>query len=216
MNQQINFNFLLTYVLLFFFTLMTTISEAQCGAPTTSNCQGVPSSELIQSGSGNSDFTFDSFSKYAAGITQSGTTMLRLKVTPNNASCKWSLRVYIENNPGSGTPLDQWETLNNYGGGSDAPTLDLLSIKIYNGCGTPINNGIYQHFSAINGSYIDIINDATLVPQGTCGTNVNGAGSYLTSANEYTFLVDYRIVPGLHYTPGNYQIILHYCLVEQP
>jgi hypothetical protein len=195
--------------------MVTGNADAQCGAPGTSNCQGVPSSEMIQTGNGNVDFTFDTFSKYKAGITQSGTTQLRLKVLPNNASCKWSLRVFIENNPGSGTPVDQWEKLTNYGTGTAAPTLDLLAIKIYNGCGTPISNGLYQHFAAVNGAYIDIINDATLIPQGTCGTNVNGAGSYLTSPNEYTFIVDYRIVPGLVYTPGTYQITLHFCLVEQ-
>jgi hypothetical protein len=190
-------------------------SNAQCGSPVTANCQAVPSSELIQSGNGNVDFVFDDFSKYNGGITQSGTTTLRLKVLPNNPSCKWTLRVYIENNPGGGSPVNQWETLSSYGNGTDAPTLDLLAIKIYNGCGTPINSGVYQNFAAINGSFIDIVNDASLIPAGSCATNVNSAGSYLTDPNEYTFMVDYRIVPGLNFTSGYYQVVLHFCLVEQ-
>ncbi|CAN5597879.1 hypothetical protein BH11BAC2_BH11BAC2_13310 [soil metagenome] len=216
MKPKTKIPFFITVLLKFFFSLVAMDCSAQCGAPTSANCQGVPFSELIQSSSGNVDFVFDDFSKYAAGITQSGTTMLRLKVAANNASCKWALRVYIENNPGAGTPVNEWETLNNYGSGADAPTLDLLALKIYNGCGTPINSGIYQNFAAVNGSFIDIINDATLIPQGSCITNVNGAGSYLSSANEYTFIIDYRVVPGLTFTPGTYQLILHFCLVEQP
>ena len=189
---------------------------AQCGAPSTANCQGVPSSELIQSTSGTLEFSYDEFSKYRSGITISGATTLRLKVLSNNASCKWSLRVYIENNPASGTPVDEWETLNTYGTGTDAPTLDLLSFKVYNGCGTPINNNTYQNFLPVNGAFIDIINDVSLTPAGGCTTNVNGAGSYLTNPSEFTFLIDYRIVPGLSFSPGTYQLNLHFCLVEQP
>lgn len=189
---------------------------AQCGAPSTSNCQGVPSSELIQSTNGAVDFTFDEFSKYRSGITISGATTLRLKVLSNNSSCKWALRVYIENNPASGTPVDEWETLNTYGNGTDAPTLDLLSFKVYNGCGTPINNNVYQNFAATNGAFLDIVNDVTLTAAGSCTTNVNGAGTYLTNPSEFTFMIDYRVVPGLSFSPGTYQINLHFCLVEQP
>lgn len=191
-------------------------AEAQCGAPTTSNCQAVPSSELIQSTSGAINLNFDDFSKYRSGITISGATTLRLKVLPNNASCKWSLRVYIENNPASGTPVDQWETVSMYGTGVNAPTLDLLSFKVYNGCGTPINNNIYQNFLPVNGAFIDIINDITLTTAGNCGTNVNGAGTYLSHPAEYTFMIDYRVLPGLNFSPGVYQLNLHFCLVEQP
>jgi hypothetical protein len=188
----------------------------QCGAPSTANCQGVPSSELIQSSNGTVDFTFDDFSKYRSGITLSGVTTLRLKVLPNNGSCKWSLRVYIENNPGSGTPVDEWETINSYGAGTNPPTLDLLSFKVYNGCGTPINNNVYQNFVAVNGAFVDIINDVTLTSAGGCTTNVNGAGTYLTNPSEFTFMIDYRVVPGLNFSPGVYQLNLHFCLVEQP
>ena len=209
------FSFFLLQLTFLLSLLICVDAYAQCGSPTTANCQAVPSSELIQSGNGNVDFVFDSFSKYSGGITQSGTTTLRLKVLPNNASCKWTLRVYVENNPSSGSNVSDWETLSNYGTGTSIPTLDLLALKVYNGCGTPINSGIYQNFAAINGAYIDIINDATLIPAGSCTTNVNSAGSYLTEPSEYTFMVDYRIVPGLNFTPGYYQVVLHFCLVEQ-
>ena len=216
MTPKTKFYLLVTFILSCCFSIIAFSCKAQCGAPVTANCQGVPFSELIQSTSGNVDFTFDDFSKYRSGITQSGTTMLRLKVLPNNASCKWALRVYIENNPGAGTPVNEWESLSSYGSGTTPPTLDLLAFKVYNGCGTPINNSVYQNFSPVNGSYIDIVNDATLIPAGSCTSNVNGAGTYLSNPNEYSFMIDYRIVPGLNFTPGVYQLVLHFCLVEQP
>lgn len=210
--------FLLAKAIYIFVAVLLASNEVfgQCGAPSTANCQGVPVSELMQSSAGNVDFVFDDFSRYRSGITFSGVTTLRLKVVPNNASCKWALRVYIENNPSGGTPLDEWETINTYGAGSNPPTLDLLGFKVYNGCGTPINNNIYQNFAAVNGSFIDIINDVALTSAGGCTTNVNSAGTYLTNPSEFTFMIDYRIVPGLNFSSGVYQVNLHFCLVEQP
>lgn len=187
---------------------------AQCGPPLSANCLGIPGSELICSTSGNVNFTFDSFSEYNAGISLSGSTVLRLKVLPNNASCKWILRVYVDNNPLGGTPADEWETNVPYGVSGSKPTLDLLDLKVYNGCNTPLFSGIYRSFGAANGEYLDIINNAGIIPAGSCITNVNGAGSYLTNYNEYNFTIDYRIVPGLNYKPGMYQISLRFCLVE--
>lgn len=143
-------------------------------------------------------------------------TTLRLKVLPNNASCKWALRMYVENNPASGTPVNEMETIQSYGSGGAAPTLDQIAVKVYNGCGTPINSGVYQNFAPVNGAFIDIINDATLNIAGSCVENVNGPGSYLTNYSEYTFNIDYRITPGLVFGAGVYQLIIHFCLVEQP
>lgn len=152
---------------------------------------------------------------YTAGKTLSGSTILRLKVLANAPTCKWSLRVYIENNPASGTPVDEWESLQTYGSAGNAPSLDELGFRVYNSCGTPINNGVYQYFPAVNGGYIDIINDISLIPAGSCITNVNGAGSYLSHYNEFSFMIDYRIVPGLAFSAGVYTVNLHFCLVEQ-
>jgi hypothetical protein len=187
---------------------------AQCGPPPSANCQGIPNSELICSTSGNVNFTFDSFTEYNSGINLSGSTILRLKVLPNNASCKWILRVYIDNNPGGGTPVNEWETSAAYGTSGTKPTLDLLDLKVYNGCNTPLFSGIYRSFGAANGEYLDIINNVGLIPAGSCMTNVNGAGSYLSNYNEYNFTIDYKIIPGLNYKPGMYQISLRFCLVE--
>lgn len=197
-----------------FFIFNSQLSFSQCGPPATANCQGIPFSELIRSTPGNIDFTFDNFSKYNGGVTISGATLLRLKVLGNNASCKWVLRMYIDNN-GAPTPANEWETSLPYSTSGDKPTLDLIQVKIYNGCNTPINSGVYQNFAPATGAFIDIINDVALNVAGSCTTNVNGAGSYLTNYNEFSFTVDYRIVPGLTYAAGMYTLNIRFCLVEE-
>lgn len=201
-------------VLMLLFFIQPSALRAQCPAPPSANCQGIPMSELILSSPGNVDFTFDGITKYNAGITQSGSTILRIKVLPNNASCKWVLRVYIDNNPSGGTPGSEWESIYSHGLSGSTPVLDLLQIKIYNACNTPISSGIYRNFTNVNGSYLDIINSAALIAAGSCLPNVNSAGTYLTNYTEFSFTIDYRIVPKMIHTPGTYQISLRYCLVE--
>lgn len=197
-----------------YFIFNSFLSFSQCGPPASAHCQGIPFSELIRSTPGNIDFTFDNFSKYNGGITFSGATLLRLKVLANDVSCKWVLRMYIDNN-GAPTPLNEWETSLPYSTSGLKPTLDLIQVKVYNGCNTPINSGVYQDFLPANGASIDIINDVALNVAGSCTTNVNGAGSYLTNYNEYSFTVDYRIVPGLTYAAGMYTLNIRFCLVEE-
>jgi len=197
-----------------FLVPFTTASYSQCGPPPAANCQAIPVSELIRSTPANETFTFDTFSKYNGGMTISGSTLLRLRVLPNNASCKWILRVYIENNGGA-TPANEWEMLNTYGSSGVPPTIDLLDFKVYNSAGTPFSSGVFQNFvPATTGSFIDIINDPIVINPAGLGGMVNGAGSYLTNYDEFSFTIDYRIVPGLAYTPGMYQLILKFCLVE--
>jgi hypothetical protein len=189
-------------------------SYSQCGPPTAVHCKGIPESELIRSTPGNVDFTFDNFSKYNGGITISGATLLRLKVLANDSLCKWALRMYIDNNGGS-TPANEWELTSPYSISGAKPTVDLIQVKLYNGCNTPINSGTYQQFTPAHGSYIDIINNITINPAGSCSTNVNGAGTYLTNYNEFSFTIDYRIVPGLTNAAGMYQLQIKFCLIEE-
>ena len=220
--QKLNLQSLFTFVLLRLIAASVPVlygtvnASGQCSNVASTNCQAVPNSEMLMSSESNLALSFSDFKDYNAGQTISGATRLRLRVESNNASCKWSLRVYVENNPAAGTATSDWETLFNYGNQNNIPTLDLLSLRVYNGCGTPLSSGIYQNFQPVNGAYIDIINDTDLIAPGSCTTNVNGAGSYLTNYNEYTFTIDYRIVPGLSWSPGVYQLNLHFCLVEQP
>ncbi|PKP22818.1 MAG: hypothetical protein CVU05_02240 [Bacteroidetes bacterium HGW-Bacteroidetes-21] len=206
---------ILTTFFLFFFLYQT---DAQvCLNPVTSNCADaiMGTSEFLMTTSGNVDFVFDDMRDFITGITHSGSTMLRLRideVVPN--SCRWRLMMYIDNN--SVLPANEWETLVNYGTSGQNPELDLIEVKIYNGCGTPLNSGVFQIFAG-NTQYdlLEIIPmGPRIVPAPCDGSQVNGPGSYLTDYNEYSFTIDYRIKPGYILKPGAYQIKIHFCLVE--
>jgi hypothetical protein len=173
-------------------------------------------SELIRWTPGNEDFVFDNMTKYVGGITVSGSTILRLKVDMINPTCQWKLSMQIDNNPLAPTPPSEWETLDLYGSSGSIPQLDLLEVKVYNICNTPIISG-FQKFNPINGDIITILDDIPLNLPAPCdGTHVNGAGSYISDYGEFTFIIDYRIQPGFTLTPGIYQITLHFYLEEVP
>lgn len=185
----------------------------------TANCEDAVTgnSRLIMSTPSNVDFVFDKFSQYTGGIIMSGSTELHVRVDALTAACKWSLKMTVDNNVGATMPAaTDWYKAITYGLGTvgTTPQLDLIEVKVYNGCNTPIASGSYQNFVAATGSSIDIINDVVMNPAGTCALNVNGPGSYLTNYNEYTFNIDYRIVPGFNFAPGLYQLKINFCLVE--
>lgn len=199
------------------------VTVVACDVPTTINCAATPTSAIIMDTQPNKEFYFDNFSKYNGGITLNGSTILKIKVaaiTPTTTTCQWKL-VMIVSNGGSPAPVSEWETLSNYGSSSAAskPSLDLLGVRVSNGCNTPQNSGIWQFFAPADGSPIEIINPATLQAPGAstgCGTQTNGVGTYLgVDYNEYTFTIDYRMNPGVSYQPGRYELFIKFCLVEK-
>ncbi len=187
--------------------------------PAASNCYDVTSavmpSKFIMTTPANIDFVFDDAREYVHGITYGGRTMLRVEVNQQSMGCKWRLLMYVVNDPSGVTPVNQWETLVTYGGSGNIPNLNLIQVRVYNACGTPVNNGIWQTFANSNYAVIDIIPQDVLVQPGACnGSRVNAPGSYLTNFHEYYFVVDYRITPGYTHRPGAYQIQIVFCLVE--
>ncbi|MFH2142530.1 MAG: hypothetical protein ABIJ97_08920 [Bacteroidota bacterium] len=194
-------------------------AQSPCINPATSNCVNsiAGTSEFLMTTPGNVDFVFDDMRKYITGITLSGSTMLRLKVdelVPGN--CKWVLMMYVDNN---GTlPNNEWETLVTYGSAGNIPELNSIEVKVYNGCGTPLNSGVFQIFAGnVQYDLLYIIPDVPRNLPAPCdGTQINSPGSYLTDYNEYNFIIDYRIQPGYLYQPGAYQIKIWFCLVEAP
>lgn len=205
-------------LLLFILGLLFTIEAQPCTNPVTTNCAiAAPGSENIyMTTSGNVDFVFDENRKFVTGITQSGKTMLRLKVDsmPTNPNCRWKLIMWVNTN--GLQPANEWETLLNYGNSGQIPELDLIEVKVYNGCGTPINSGVFQIFSNnVKYDLLDIIPDVAINFPGDCNGNpVNATGSYITNYNEFNFIIDYRIKPGFLHRPGAYQLSINFCLVE--
>lgn len=123
----------------------------------------------------------------------------------------------VNNNSGGGTPLDEWEELATYGSGLGTnPTIDILQVRVRNSCRTSPADGVYQTFTN-NGDLIDII--AALLPvtpAGTCASNVNGVGSYLTNYDEFNFDIDIRVVPNFSFNPGLFQLNVNFRLEENP
>ncbi len=176
--------------------------------------------EIVQNTTEQSDFVFDSFGKYLGGITYHGAAKIRIDVDdqiPPNPNCKWMLTMTVENNPSGGTASDEWETLASYGSGSATiPKIDILEIRIKNGCATSPVDGVYQTLND-NGDFIEIIeNTGIRVDAGSCVVNVNGPGSYLTDYEEFNFTVDFKITPGYSNEPGIYQLQIKFDLVEVP
>lgn len=165
------------------------------------------------------EFVFDNFSKYQAGIAYYGVARIKVNVenkTPIDPDCRWMLRMSIENNPSSGALHDEWETLMTYSPTSQTPkpTIDILNVKIENGCNTPLNSGSFQNFSSHNDQIQIIENNGILIPTGSCTQGVNGPGSYYTNYDEFTFEIDLRVTPGFNYRPGVYNLELKFHLEE--
>lgn len=168
----------------------------------------------------NVDFTFDSFAKYIGGITQNGATQIRVNVSNSvnlDPNCRWSLSAIVDNNPLSGTPANEWESLVNYTSSGTAPQLNMLEIRIRNTCNTSLTGTGFVNLLNNHGDALNIIdfNGGITIPAGSCVTNVNGPGSYLTNYNEYHFTIDYRITPGLSLRSGIYQISLKFLIIEE-
>lgn len=176
--------------------------------------------DLVPNTSVNELATFDNFSYYQSGYNINSVARIRVKVTdqsPVDVACSWSLVMTIENNPGAGTPINEWEELALYGNGLNInPTIDMLEVRVRNTCATSPINGTFQSFSN-NGDIIDIIAAMLPVtPTGSCTTNVNGPGDYLTEYSEYNFDIDIRLKPSLQLNPGIFQLNIKFTLTENP
>jgi hypothetical protein len=212
----------LSIFLIFCISILSISSYSQCAVPLTLNCDGLTSNMLPEPGNTpDVIFYFDNFAKYSGGITIFGSTVLKLKIDESVVgACKWKLQMTISNNGWVG-PVDQWNTLATYGlgDGSGNPTINMLGIRVSNYCQTsPIDNA-WQYFTNTTDAPIAIIDPGIGVrnPSGPCGGSgeVNGPGSYLGSNyGEYSFYIDYQIIPGFSFKAGNHQLKLNFCLVE--
>jgi hypothetical protein len=198
-------------IIFFIFLVLTFSSNSQIHCGTV---------ELVPNTSVNELATFDEFSYYQSGYNINSVAKIRVKVTdqsPVDVACSWSLVMTIENNPGAGTPPDEWEELATYGNGlSMNPTIDMLEVRVRNTCSTSPIDGAFQSFSN-HGDIIDLI--AALLPvtpSGSCTTNVNGPGDYLTNYSEYNFDIDIRLKPSFQLNPGIFQLNVKFTLTENP
>lgn len=203
-----------SYLLFSVFLFFHTASYSQC-LPADVNCD--PALSAILPVTDEVDFLFDSFSEYNGGIYKYASTIIKIRATNNPAvTCKWKLKMIVSNN---GHPAPgQWNPLATYGGGGGlSPTLDMLEIRVTNACQSSPIDDTWVKFSIPpgDGDEIDIITNLVAIPGGFCNINSNGAGTYLgPDYGEYSFQIDYRIVPGFNWVPGYYNLSVKFCFTE--
>lgn len=165
----------------------------------------------------NIDFTFDTFGDYLSGVTQNGSTQVKVTVSNsinNNPACRWNLVIYVENASATTANTD-WEELQSSSTSGTTPKIDLLQLRIRNNCNTSLTGNQFFTVPPISGTPIMVIsNTGVTVPAGSCTTNVNGPGNSQTNYNEFTFNIDYRIVPVIGVRSGTYQLKIKYLLTE--
>jgi hypothetical protein len=173
---------------------------------------------LTLSSQPNADFTFDTFGKYIGGITQNGITQLKVLVDnslTSNPDCRWNLVIYVDNSSNPATPTDEWELMSQHTLSGSTPKINQLQLRVRNRCNTSLTGNSFFNTNVLPGQPIAIIsNTGITIPSGSCTTNVNGPGNYTTRYDEYTFDIDYRIIPGLSLKSGIYQLRLKYLLTE--
>lgn len=172
---------------------------------------------LSVSSSANVDFSFDTFGEYMAGITQNGSTKLKVAVSNslnNNPSCRWNLVILVENASATTAPTE-WEQLQSNSTSGTAPQIDMLQLRIRNNCNTSLTGNQFFNVPTTTGTPIIVIsNNGITTAAGSCTTNVNGPGNSITNYNEYSFDIDYRIVPTNGVRSGVFQLKVKYLLTE--
>ena len=168
----------------------------------------------------NAVMTFDDFSRYTGGYVINGVARIKVRVEDKaviDPLCSWSLIMTIDNNPAAGTPVDEWEELNQYGSGLGInPSIDALEVRVRNSCSTSPVDGMFISFNN-NMDVIDIIAPLLPVtPAGTCALNTNGPGNYMSNYDEFNFTIDMRVKPGFDFNPGIFQLNVKFRLEENP
>ncbi|MCF6212525.1 MAG: hypothetical protein L3J45_00705 [Flavobacteriaceae bacterium] len=176
--------------------------------------------EFVPNTSESNMLTFDTPAKYQGGITINGAARLKINVkdqTVPDPLCSWNLTLLINNNPGAGTPNNEWEVLTSYGNGlGNNPLIKTLQIRVRNACATSPSDGVFQTFTTTS-DIIDIIAALLpITPAGSCTTNVNSPGNYINNYDEFHFDIDIRVVPKFAFNPGIFQLNLRFHLEENP
>lgn len=165
----------------------------------------------------NIDFNFDTFGKYLGGVTQNGSTKVKVTVdnsTRNDAQCRWNLVIYVEN-ASVATANTEWEEIFSNSASGAAPKIELLQLRIRNNCNTALTGNQFFTVPALSGTPILVIsNTGITIPAGSCTTNVNGPGNPTANYSEFVFDIDYRILPGAGLKSGVFQLKVKYLLTE--
>jgi hypothetical protein len=149
------------------------------------------------------DFTFNTIAKYQNGIIIPDVVTLNIVAT----GTQWDLYA------GSITATaGTWDNTQYYCATGDGfPPVDILQVAFRNSSSTSLITG-YVPMQDLATTNLNFIGDHNLAPDSPINcTDVNHkgtntAGTYLTDPQCYQFKVDFRIVPGLNYRAGSYNL----------
>lgn len=149
------------------------------------------------------DFTFNTIEKYQHGIIIPNVATLNVVAT----GTQWDLYV------GSITAsAGTWDNTQYYCATGDGfPPVNILQVAFRNSSNTSLISG-YVPMQDIATTTIDIIGDHNNAPDSPINCpdvnhkGTNTAGTYLNAPQCYQFRVDFRIVPGLTYRAGVYNM----------
>ncbi|MCC9166467.1 hypothetical protein [Pontibacter harenae] len=157
----------------------------------------------------NLAFVFDTFNKYQQGITQYNALQLNVEAV----GTQWDLYV------GTSTQTPgYWDVGQTYASlyGNPSPPSDLLQIRVTNINRTTQTGSAFVPVPDIaNPLYLigGSLNPDATTPCATPGTATNTEESYLTSPSCYKFDVDYKLLPGLGYRAGQYNLRVDFWIV---
>jgi hypothetical protein len=158
------------------------------------------------------EFTFNTMSEYLSGITQYSVLTLNVFTQKLN----WDLYVGASTN----TTFGIWDNIITYGNSTEGnvkiPT-SLLQISVSGGINVD-TTGFFPMpaISSISPlPYYNIIGQYGNHKAESCGREApNTPGSYLTNPGCYKFNVNFKIVPGVSYRPGQYSLTVEFFLVQ--
>lgn len=152
----------------------------------------------------NISFNFATISDYVNGITQLDAATLNIEA----AGLEWDLYV------GSTTVSPgMWNVTSTYSLSGTPPPISILLIRARNSS----NTSQASVFSALQDISLPtyIIGSSAADASTTCpALGTNTAGNYLSNPNCYQFHIDLKLIPGLTYQAGLYNLRIDYILIQ--
>ncbi|GAO29743.1 hypothetical protein [Geofilum rubicundum] len=151
----------------------------------------------------NVAFEFTTVNQYLAGVTRVNAIQLNIETTD-----QWDLYV--------GTTSDLpgfWDEVSLYSLNGDRPPVSILQLRARNGSNTSQVSNFVPLRDLSDPVYL-IGSAATDALVACPNTGANAPGSFVLNPNCYRFDVDLRIVPGLEYRAGLYELRIDYVIVQ--
>ncbi len=151
----------------------------------------------------NVQFDFTTVNHYLTGVTSMNAIQLNVEATE-----QWDLYV--------GTTTDApglWNAQSFYALNGEVPPVSILQLRARNSANTTLASTFLPLRDISNPVYI--IGSSAKDPIVNCpNAGANAPGNYLTSPNCYRFNIDLKVVPGLNYRPGLYELRVDYIIVQ--